>query len=159
MKVSGHKPLLSFVSYIVYSWNYICKTESPQWIHWCIDKQIFMGINGLMLVIHSRSSRESNSLGNDAMVTCPPTRTLTHWCLGELKENSYVIFKIILVIGGRGNSCVIDLKWMSLGTGLDKSTLVQLMAWCRQATSHYLNQCWHRSMSPYGITRPQWFNS
>ena len=24
----------------------------------------------------------------------------------------------------------------------DKSTLVQVMAWCRQATSHYLNQCW-----------------
>ena len=38
----------------------------------------------------------------------------------------------------------------------DKSTLVQVMAWCRQATSHYLSQCWPRSMSPYGITRPQW---
>ena len=24
----------------------------------------------------------------------------------------------------------------------DKSTLVQVMAWCRQATSHYLSQCW-----------------
>ena len=30
------------------------------------------------------------------------------------------------------------------------------MAWCHQATSHYLSQCWPRSMSPYGITRPQW---
>ena len=30
------------------------------------------------------------------------------------------------------------------------------MAWCRQATSHYLNQCWPRSMSPYGITSPHW---
>ena len=38
----------------------------------------------------------------------------------------------------------------------DKSTLFQAMAWCRQATSHYLNQCWPRSMSPYGVTRPQW---
>ena len=28
----------------------------------------------------------------------------------------------------------------------------RLMAWCSQATSHYLNQCWHRSMSPYGVT-------
>ena len=36
----------------------------------------------------------------------------------------------------------------------DESTLVQLMAWCRQATSHYLNQCWPRSMWSYGITRP-----
>ena len=38
----------------------------------------------------------------------------------------------------------------------DKSTLVQVMAWCRQATSHYLNQCWPRSPMPYGVTRPQW---
>ena len=32
------------------------------------------------------------------------------------------------------------------------------MAWCPQATSHYPNQCWPRSMSPYGISRPQWIN-
>ena len=38
-------------------------------------------------------------------------------------------------------------------------TLVQVMAWCRQATSHYLSQCWPRSLSPYGVTRPQWVNS
>ena len=29
------------------------------------------------------------------------------------------------------------------------------MAWCRHATSHYLNQFWSRSRSPYGVTRPQ----
>ena len=40
----------------------------------------------------------------------------------------------------------------------DKSTLVQVMAWCRQAASHYLNQCWPRSPMPYGVTRPQWVN-
>ena len=39
-----------------------------------------------------------------------------------------------------------------------RSTSVQVMAWCRQATSHYLSQCWPRSMSPYGVTRPQWVN-
>ena len=33
------------------------------------------------------------------------------------------------------------------------------MAWCRQATSHYLSQCWPRSMSPYGVIRPQWVNT
>ena len=43
-------------------------------------------------------------------------------------------------------------------TGLNwwSSTLAQVMAWCRQATSHYLSQCWPRSLSPYGIIRPQW---
>ena len=34
------------------------------------------------------------------------------------------------------------------------STLVQVMAWCRQATSHYLSQCWPSFLSPYGVTRP-----
>ena len=38
----------------------------------------------------------------------------------------------------------------------DKSTLVQVMAWCHQATSHYLSQCWPRFLSPYSVTRPQW---
>ena len=36
----------------------------------------------------------------------------------------------------------------------DKSPLVQVMAWCRQATSHYLSQYWPRSMSPNGVTKP-----
>ena len=48
---------------------------------------------------------------------------------------------------------------MSLDLTDDKSTLVQVMAWCRQATSHYLSQCWPRFMSPYGVTRSQWVNS
>ena len=33
-----------------------------------------------------------------------------------------------------------------------------VMAWCHQATSHYLSQSWSRSKWPYGITRPQWVN-
>ena len=31
-----------------------------------------------------------------------------------------------------------------------------VITWCHQATSHYLSQCWPRSVSPYGITRLQW---
>ena len=68
----------------------------------------------------------------------------------------HVIFKQILVIDGWGISCEIALIWMSLDFTDDQSTLVQVMAWCRQATSHYLSQCWPKSMSPYGVTRPQW---
>ena len=45
---------------------------------------------------------------------------------------------------------------MPLNLTDDKSTLIQVMAWCHQATSHYLSQCWPRSMSPYVITKPQW---
>ena len=41
----------------------------------------------------------------------------------------------------------------------DQSSLVEVMARCRQATSHYLIQCWPRSLLPYGLTRPQWVNT
>ena len=61
-----------------------------------------------------------------------------------------------LVIDGWGTSSEIALKLLSLDLTDNKSTLVQVMAWCRQATSHYLSQCWLRSMSPYGVTGSQW---
>ena len=58
-----------------------------------------------------------------------------------------------------GISYEIALRWMPLDLTDDKSTLIQVMAWCLQATSHYLSQCWPRSMSPNGVTRPQWVNA
>ena len=64
----------------------------------------------------------------------------------------YVILKVILVIFGLGISCEIPLRWMSINLEPDQSRLVQVMAWCRQAASHYLSQSWPSSRSPYGIT-------
>ena len=80
---------------------------------------------------------------------------------------------------GWGISCKRAFRRMSMDLTVKKSTLVQVMAWCCQATSHYLRQCWPRSMLlwnsffilstiivhrrslyffllPYGITRSQW---
>ena len=37
----------------------------------------------------------------------------------------------------------------------DKWTLVHVMTWCHQAKSHYLSQCWYRSMSLHDVTWPQ----
>ena len=70
-----------------------------------------------------------------------------------------VIFNLALLIGIFKSSNDNVLRWMPQNLTDDKSTLVQVMAWCRQATNHYLNQCWPRSPMPYGITRPQWVNS
>ena len=67
----------------------------------------------------------------------------------------HVIFKQILVIDGWGICCEIALTWMPLDFTDDQSTMVQMMAWCHEATSHHLSQCWPRSLSPSGITRPQ----
>ena len=47
---------------------------------------------------------------------------------------------------------------MGLDLTDDKSILAQVMAWCHQATCHYLSQCWPRSLSPYGVTRSEWVN-
>ena len=73
--------------------------------------------------------------------------------------NFRVIFKLYSMIDCWVISCEIAVRWMPFDLTDDKSTLVQVMAWCRQATSHYLSQCWSRSMSPYGVTRPQWVNT
>ena len=79
---------------------------------------------------------------------------------GRFEQNfRSLIFKLISVNDGWGIPCKIALRWMPLDLTDDKSTLVQVMAWCCQATSHYLSQCWPWLMSPYGITRPQWVNN
>ena len=70
-----------------------------------------------------------------------------------------VFFKLISWIDTLSNSCETALRSMPQNPSDDKSTLVQVMAWCRQAASHYLSQCCPRSLSPYGVTRPQWVNS
>ena len=45
---------------------------------------------------------------------------------------------------------------MQLDFADDKSIFVQVMAWCHQATNHYLSHGWRRSMSPnVVVTRPQ----
>ena len=38
----------------------------------------------------------------------------------------------------------------------EKSTLVQVMVWCRQATNHCPSQCGPGAMSPYIIASPRW---
>ena len=55
------------------------------------------------------------------------------------------------------STCEIALRWMPQNIIDDKSTLVQVMSWCYQAPSHYLSQCWSRSMLPYAIPRQQPF--
>ena len=78
----------------------------------------------------------------------------THWLLG----NVTIIFETICTLITE-KSCQdihgdIVLRWMSQNLTIRTSILVRVMAWYRQATSRYLNQCWCRSMSAYGVTLP-----
>ena len=89
------------------------------------------------------------------------TQCISFWvnslAFGRFANNFEIItFKLIIQNNGLGTCCQIALRWKQQNLTNDKSTLVQVMAWCRQATSHYLKQCWPRSMLPYGVTRLQW---
>ena len=71
-------------------------------------------------------------------------------------DSKNIIFNLVLLIGIFRSSHDNAVWWMPQDLSDDKSTLVQVMAWCHQATSHYLGQCWLISLPPYAIARPQW---
>ena len=75
------------------------------------------------------------------------------WC-----DSRNTIYNLISLIDICRSSYDYVFRWMLQHLTDDKSTLVQVIAWCRQATSHYLGQYRPRSLSPYGISRPQWVN-
>ena len=150
----------------------------PQWVKWSFYQQrvqdtgfthgllfteVWIWINnytqqtasGMKWLIHAQMSdkqwisllksfRYSTDFHSELFVL-----SLTNWPLGDFNK---IIFKLILVNDGCDISSEIALRWTSLDLSDDKSTLFQVMAWCRQATSHYLNQCWPRSLPPYGVT-------
>ena len=73
-------------------------------------------------------------------------------------DSENVNFNLVLLIDISRSSHDNALRWLPQDLTDDKSTLVQVMAWCHQATSHYLSKCWLSSLSPYGVARPQWVN-
>ena len=84
---------------------------------------------------------------------------LTHWPLRYMEVSfTTVFFKLILQIDIFRTSSEIGPRWVSLSPIEGKSTLGQVMVWCCQTTSHFLNQCWPRTVPPYGVTRTQWVN-
>ena len=53
-------------------------------------------------------------------------------------------------------SCAFSVKSYWNGYQNYKSTLVHVMVWFRQATSHYMKQSWPIFLPPYNITGGQW---
>ena len=79
---------------------------------------------------------------------------------GGFEQNiKNVIVKLILATDDWGISCKIVLKCLSLALADEKSTLVQVMTWRCQATSHHVNQCWPWSVVLYNVTKRQWFTT
>ena len=92
-------------------------------------------------------------------------------------KGSFLSIKVILLTSGRNNKgtvmgsfvsyyffskhilsvFLVHFQWNCIGMRGShlESILVQIMAYCVQATSHYPRQCQRRSMPPNGLTRPQ----
>ena len=96
-----------------------------------------------------------------SLKSCCTMRFITYWGLVSVFIKSLApgrswcgfknaIFNLDLLIGIFKSSYINVLKWMPHDPIDDKTTLVQVMAWCRQASSHYLKQCWP---TPYDVTR------
>ena len=64
--------------------------------------------------------------------------------------------KFIIQNSSLNTPCELAHWWMLWNVFNEMSTLVQVMAWCRQAPHHCLRQCWPRSLSSYGVTRIHW---
>ena len=101
--------------------------------------------------------------GNVVWQTQQPTKhnkwgVKNSYLINSLAPVTRVFFKLILWIGILSITGEIGLRWKQQNPIDDKLPLVQVMAWHCQATRHYLSQCWLRSKSPYGFTRPQWVN-
>ena len=78
---------------------------------------------------------------------------------GGLDYNLKLVnFKLISMINILRIFCEIVVRWIPQHLTDHRSMLAQVMAWCRQATSHYLSQCWPGSLSPNDVTSPQWVN-
>ena len=66
-----------------------------------------------------------------------------------------VILKQNSVFDAWAISCEIVLRLIWMDSACIISTMVQVMAWCRHATSYYLTQSWPRPLSPYGDSNGQ----
>ena len=121
---------------------------------------------------HSQSSAENSLMESTAsmmslteLLSRVPEKkkndTSTHWLAYERCGSNLtsVFFKFILLIDIWSISRETDLRWVLQNLIDGKSTLVQVIAWCLQAPSHYLSQCWPIIILSYGIYRPQWLDS
>ena len=69
---------------------------------------------------------------------------LAPWRCGNKYKT--ICFKLNIQNSSMGTCNEICLRWMPQNLTNEKSTLIQVLAWCPKATNHYLSQCWPRTM-------------
>ena len=128
------------------------------------------GANGISVFYWRRSTISRHINTHSYLLLCPQKTTgfnnlyVAHpqWQFNSLGPgrsecaSKNLIFNLVLLLSIFRSSHDNALRWMPQDLTDDQSTSVQVMAWCRQAASHYLNQCRLRSLPPYGVTTPRW---
>ena len=114
------------------------------------DKPLFDPMM-IILLMHIYVSRSLNELTPMALNSSPPRQFG-----GKIADD---IFKCIFVNENDWISIKISLKFIPKSPIDNKSVLDQVMAWRRQAPSHYLNQCWPSFLTHICGTRGRWVKS
>ena len=121
------------------------KNPTKRQIMKIIDKEEFSAVNWLACLVLLYNI---HNIYDEKLMQLHVQEKIIHWMYnrlnslapGRFEQNfRYVIFKLISGTDDWGISREIAFWWMPLDLTDDKSTLVQVMAWCRQATSHYLS--------------------
>ena len=93
-------------------------------------------------VVTTNSSSQTNGRADSRFApsqweTLLHSNTVSHWLGASLDSGS-----------GRFENFFLEIVhwWLSLDIAYDNSTLVQVMACCLMAPSHYLSHCWPRSL-------------
>ena len=103
---------------------------------------------------YSTISRMKHSQKLFVSAAAPPLRIGSSVYSHPQRCGSKFVSELILLIEILNPSREIGDKWVPQKPIDDKSTLVQLMVWYRQEIRHYLNQCWSRWPTLYGVNRP-----
>ena len=128
--------------------NFSCNTHNTKQ---CIIRETCLGtISPTLAMVSPRAISETEQFETNIGVTMVEFNSPGVFDY-SLK---FVNFKLISTIKILSIFYEIAIRWMPQHLTDHQSTLVQVMAWCRQVTS--LSQCWPRSLSPYDVTRPQW---
>ena len=128
--------------------------------HFSVYNDIMLSTYSCPPMITNRK-RKRRQAGSENNVILPPTvsgmtetNCIIYKFFWQVKLASVIyccnfkstVFKFIIKNRGLATRYVIAPMWMPGNISNGKSALVQVMAWCRQATSHHLSQFWPRSM-------------
>ena len=122
--------------------KFSCSTKRSHTIDWLVQQRYKLGVAHVSNVNKYDNKEKRKECLH--LVMCYITLSILNpLAPGNFEFHSInVIFNLGLLIDIFRSSNDNVLRWFTQNLTEDQSTLVQVMAWCHQATSHYLSQSW-----------------